>query len=194
MTRRPAAVRRAVAAMAVAAIAWGVPIAADEADRSAYLATLNREHAVRATFNGTPAPEVALKDVHSIVSAYETLVRRFPASGYSDDALWNAGRLELDAFARFGQPLDREQGIKLLRRLKAGYPTSRLAKRVPETLATLDSASKTPVATVARSTIATIRSVKRTVLPDVVRVVIELDGEVPFRDDRATDPDRVLID
>jgi N-acetylmuramoyl-L-alanine amidase len=194
MTHRSAAVRRAVAALAVAATAWGVPTAANETDRSVYLATLNRERAVRATFNGTPAPEVALKDVHSIVTAYETLVRRFPASGYSDDALWNAGRLELDAFARFGQPLDRDHGIKLLRRLKAGYPTSKLARRVPETLAALDSAPKAPVATVARSAIATIRSVKRTVLPDVVRVVIELDSEVPFHDDRAADPDRVLID
>ena len=183
MTNGIAAARRAVAALAFAAIAWGVPAGAEDADRE-YVATLARERALRATFSGTPAPDVALKDVHSIVAAYQTIVRRFPASGYSDDALWNAARLELDSFARFGDVHDRENGVRLLHRLAADYPSSRFAKRVPEALAA-----------VPRSTsAATIRSIKRTVLPDVVRVVIELDGEVPFQDDRASDPDRLLID
>jgi N-acetylmuramoyl-L-alanine amidase len=183
MTNGLAAARRAVAALALAAIAWGVSAAAEEANRE-YVATLARERALRATFNGTPAPDVALRDVHSIVAAYQTIVRRFPASAFSDDALWNAGKLELDAFARFGDAHDREIGTKLLQRLAADYPTSKLARRVPEALA----------ATQRTTSGAIIRSIKRTVLPDVVRVVIELDGEVPFHDDRASDPDRLLID
>jgi hypothetical protein len=160
MTSGVAAARRAVAALALAAIAWGVPVFAEAADRELYAATLSRERALRATFSGTPAPDVALKDLHSIVAAYQTLVRRFPASGlYSDDALWNAGRLELDGFVRFGDTHDRDAGVRLLHRLAADYPESRLARRVMDTLATLDKTSKAPVAMAVRSTpAATIRA------------------------------------
>jgi N-acetylmuramoyl-L-alanine amidase len=41
---------------------------------------------------------------------------------------------------------------------------------------------------------ATIKDIKRTVLPDAVRLVIELDAEVPFYAERISDPDRVFID
>jgi len=159
---------------------------AELADRDLYTAALARERALRATFSGTPAPEVALKDIRAIVTAYQTIVRRFPSSSYSDDALWRAGRLELDAFVRFGERRDREVAITLLHRLAVEYPTSKLARRVPETLA--------PVPVVLSGPGATIKSINRTVLPDVVRVVIELDGEVPFRDERIPDPDRLLVD
>ena len=42
--------------------------------------------------------------------------------------------------------------------------------------------------------IATIKDIRRTVLPDAVRVTIELDREVPFRDERIPDPMRVFVD
>jgi len=42
--------------------------------------------------------------------------------------------------------------------------------------------------------IATIRDIRRTVLPDAVRVTIELDAEVPFHDERIGDPQRVFVD
>jgi N-acetylmuramoyl-L-alanine amidase len=190
MTSVPATARRIVAALTMAAMAWCVSAAAEEPDHVLYTSALARERAVRATFQGTPSREVALKDVHAIVTAYQTLVRRFPASGYSDDALWQAGRLELDAFARFGETRDRDNGVRLLHRLAADYPASRLAKRVPETLAALDKPVKPAVAPPATM----VRSVKRIVLPDVVRVVLELDGEVPFRDERIADPDRVSVE
>lgn len=41
---------------------------------------------------------------------------------------------------------------------------------------------------------ATIKDIKRTVLPDAVRLVIELDAEVPFYAERIGDPDRVFVD
>src|SRR5262249_15328627 len=46
----------------------------------------------------------------------------------------------------------------------------------------------------APATHATVRSVRRTVLPDAVRIVIEIDVEVPFHDERIADPARVFID
>ena len=54
-------------------------------------------------------------------------MRRFPASGYSDDALWHAGRLALDSYGRFGEARDRDAGVRLLQRLSAEYPASKLA-------------------------------------------------------------------
>src|SRR5258707_265903 len=41
---------------------------------------------------------------------------------------------------------------------------------------------------------ATIRGIKRTVLPDAVRIVIELDTEVMFHEERIASPDRVFLD
>jgi N-acetylmuramoyl-L-alanine amidase len=42
--------------------------------------------------------------------------------------------------------------------------------------------------------LATIKDIRRTVLPDAVRVIIELDSEVPFHQERISDPDRVFVD
>src|SRR5262249_24887652 len=144
--------------------------------------------------------------------SYEAVVRRYPASGYSDNALWNAGRLALDAFARFNQPEDQDTGERLLRKLVSMYPTSKLAKQVPsdgvpQPVVPLDvvhsRAVPAPAPATARPSspparvytrIATIRSIRRNVLPDAVRVVIELDGEVDFHQERIPDPSRVFVD
>ena len=159
------------------------PMFAQEADRDLYTTALTREKAVRATLTGTTVRDATLRDVHAIVSAYQALVRRFPASGYSDDALWQAGNLELDAFVKFGETRDKEIGEKLLQRLVANYPTSKYARKV-----------RVPQPAPPATSVATIKSIKRTVLPDVVRVVIEIDGEVPFHDERIGDPDRLFVD
>jgi len=45
-----------------------------------------------------------------------------------------------------------------------------------------------------RTTVTTIKEIRRTVLPDAVRVVIELDAEVEFRQDRIDGPPRVFVD
>lgn len=173
-------------------------VLAQDADRDLYASALAREKAVRATLAGTPARDTTLKDVHAIVTAYQTLVRRFPASGYSDDALWQAGQLELDVFAKFGEARDREIGEKLLQRLTADYPTSRHAKKsqpVPVVAKPVPPVTAAPPRQAqAAMPVATIKSIKRTVLPDVVRVVIEIDGEVPFHDERISDPDRLFVD
>src|SRR5262252_8013003 len=84
--------------------------------RTMYENALAREQKVRAALAAADAPATLVADVRAIVAAYETLVRLYPASGYSDNALWQAGRLELDASARFGDATDRENGVRLLRR------------------------------------------------------------------------------
>ena len=55
---------------------------------------------------------------HSVINAvvvadYETLVRQYPLSAYSDDALWFAGWLSLDAFEKFGDEHDRIAATRL---------------------------------------------------------------------------------
>jgi N-acetylmuramoyl-L-alanine amidase len=204
---------RRTVALAVAALLAAANLSAATA-KSMYADALAREQAVRpaliaAAFvaNGD-ADTATLTTVHAVVAAYEAVVRRYPASGYSHNALWQAGRLSLDAFARFGQAKDKIVGVRLLRTLADQYPTSKLAKQVPGILtAEADTASSTgargPTPTRSdtsrssvdsRARLATIKDVRRELLPDAVRVTIELDAEVAFHDERLADPARVFVD
>ena len=171
--------------------------------RTMYADTLAREQAVRAALTEDGARATILTDVRDVVASYESLVKRYPASGYSDNALWQAGRLSLDAYARFNQQHDRDAGIRLLKRLAAGYPSSRLVKDVPAELQRAEQAVHTeqavraeqaPPLQVASASIATIKDIRRAVSPESVRVTIELDGEVTFHDEHITDPERVFVD
>ncbi len=196
---------RRLAALAIATTLFvGTGVSAQEPDHDLYASALARERTVRAALTAASTTDAALKDVHAVVTAYQSLVRRYPASGYSDDALWQAGRLELEAFTKFGEARDKELGTRLLQRLAADYPTSKYAKKVRETLDPAKPAAvverpfqgrgPAPVVSAPPVAVATIKSIKRTVLPDVVRIVIELDGEVPFHDERISDPDRLFVD
>jgi len=183
-----------------------------------YVDAMAREKAIRVALADQNAP-LKLEEVRAVVRAYEAIVAQYPASGYSDNALWQAGHLALDAFWRFGQPQDKDTCVRLLQRLVMAYPTSKLAKQVPAELrqtavavpraapaaapapepAPVPAATSSPVARIAlprpaSSSIATIRDIRRSVLPDAVRVTIELDGEVPFHDERISDPMRVFLD
>lgn len=208
---------KTILAIALAATA-GTPSAvakpgADRPVRAMYTDALAREQAVRPALAAPDALATIVIDVRAVVAEYEALVKRYPASGYSDDALWNAGCLSLDAFEKFGQAQDRDAAARLLKRLFAGYPASKFAKQVPEQLARMrDAGSRAdvePVAATASRTIAgiadspkndragtivTIRDIRRTVTPQSVRVTIELDGETTFHDERIPDPDRVFVD
>src|SRR5581483_11257628 len=122
-------------------LASGALLAAAPPVRTMYNDALAREQTVRAALASDDAPASTLDDVRSAVARYEAVVRRYPASAYSDNALWQAARLSLDAFTKFGQPLDKDAAIRLLRRLAASYPASRLANQVPNELARLSAAA-----------------------------------------------------
>jgi N-acetylmuramoyl-L-alanine amidase len=191
-----------------------------------YLAAKTKEKTARAVLageGGRSDPTTALADVRAAVAAYRELARLYPASAYSDDALWLAGRLSLDAFTRFGEQQDRAAGIRLLELLTTRYPKSSFVKRVPEQLkrfadnaappapipsapisfaptpsALTPPAPAAPIASQAPASAApkqtAIKAIRRVVLTDAVRIVIEFDGEVAFRDERANGPARVLLD
>src|SRR5262245_44314551 len=79
-----------------------LPAAAAPTVRTMYIDAVAKERAVRSALADETPAEPVLKAVRTVVSAYEALVRRYPNSSYSDNALWQAGRLSLDAFEHFG--------------------------------------------------------------------------------------------
>jgi hypothetical protein len=188
-----------------------VPVSAIAAPpvRTMFAGATAKEQAVRAALADPTASIAVLKSVRQAVASYESLVRRYPTSSYSDDALWQAARLALDAFERFGDALDRETGLRLLHWLAAEYPTSKLAKRVPDLLATevaqkdagragsprpVTNTPKPDPAPASTSRMASLTNIQRSLLPDVIRVTIALDTEVPFHDERIAGPSRIFID
>ena len=200
--------------------------------RSLYNDAMAREQALRTAMKNPDVPAAVINEIRATVAAYEAVVKHYPASSYSDNALWQAGRLSLDAFARFGQPVDRDAGARILRKLAASYPTSKLAKQVPQQLTRADTAGDpvnaaqvrraepvVPLPPVAADDVraapaagavdnrpgakrdatptarlATIKEIRRSVLADAVRIIIELDSEVPFHEERIQDPARVFVD
>jgi N-acetylmuramoyl-L-alanine amidase len=211
------------AAILLLAFTFAPDVAAKSAPASAralYNRTLEREQQLR-----NAEQEATAKQIRSIVTAYDAFVRRFPASGYSDNALWQGGHLALLAFERFGDAADRRTAERLLGRLKSQYPTSTFAKRVdealgPSVLAELESpvrpASDVPVALNAADSerpaatsgvdpqsdaqasslppAVMIRDIKRTRIPEGMRVTIEMDAETAFHAERLENPRRVFFD
>jgi N-acetylmuramoyl-L-alanine amidase len=112
----------------------GAPTSAiAQGPREQYTRTLARERALR---DGERPP--TNRQIRDIVAAYDRFVRRYPASGYSDNALWQAGNLSLLAYQQFGQASDRRTGLRLLNQLKASYPSSSLLERYGEIVAEFD--------------------------------------------------------
>ncbi|MEO8519892.1 MAG: N-acetylmuramoyl-L-alanine amidase [Acidobacteriota bacterium] len=123
---------RTIAALLMAAtigLALPAPAQAANGAQTLYTRALERERVVR-----EQEDRPTLLQLRGLVKTYEAIVRRFPTSGYSDNALWQAGNLALLAHERFGQASDRRTAERLLTLLKRGYPSSSLAKRVDETL------------------------------------------------------------
>src|ERR1700687_66367 len=73
--------------------------------RTMYVGAMARKQAVRTALADESASDSVLKTVRAVVASYESLVRHYPTSSYCDNALWQAGRLALDLFARFAEPL-----------------------------------------------------------------------------------------
>ncbi len=174
-----------------------------------YNDALAKEKAVRTALSGDLAAPAALKAVRTVVSDYEVVVRRYPSSSYSDDALWNAGQLSVLAFEKFGEAQDRSAAERLLRLLASEYPSSKWVKQAASQAAVLARTAPAaanisstaaplprpvPSASAAAPRITTISRITREVFPEVVRVTIHMDGDVPYRDERLADPSRVFLD
>lgn len=208
-----------------------------------YADATSKDEVVRKALDDRPAPAMS-RAVKSALASYESLVRHYPTSGYSDDALWRAAQLAVHAAARLNQPGLQAYAERYLAKLQSAYPSSKYARQVPELRATLATATRTPVAPetsapgaappaatpeprtrevgtsgttpattpgslVAASPAARARpdlsapsgrsparllALHRSVLPDVVRVTLDVDREVPFRQERLSGPARIFFD
>ena len=145
-----------------------------------YTAALTRERELRAPADEPPT----LAQLRAAMAEYKEIVRLYPRSGYSDNALWQAAGLAIQAFTRDRQPADREAGIGLLHMLEREYPSSSLVPRVADRLEQFRQLDE-PVR---------IRAIRREPMADVVRVTIELDGEARYHAERLDSPPRLFFD
>ena len=119
--------------------------------------------------------------------ATKNIVRRFPRSGYSDNALWQGAVLAADAFWQFGDTRDKATAVRLFDWLTAEYPKSSLVPRVAGHTGRL-------TATRASSSLSTLKAIRRDVLPGAIRVTLELEREAAFHEERLEGPPRVFVD
>jgi N-acetylmuramoyl-L-alanine amidase len=225
---------KAVASMAALIVCVSVladvrPAAAGQSAQSIYTRALGRERDVR-----DAAAQSTLAQLRAVVRSYESVVRRFPASGYCDNALWQGANLAVLAFDRFGQTSDRRTAIRLLTQLKEQYPSSSLVARSTDAIKELEARAEPPASpsatadpvlpsppeieardirppdVAAKAAVqkdeqardaapkdaagVVIRDIKRTLLPDGVRVTVEMDGESLYRTERLENPRRVFFD
>ena len=177
-------------------------------------------------------PADLVTQVNQVMTSFEAIVRRFPTSGYADNALYNAAGLADAAHQRFNRGEDRDRAVKFYRWLVQEYPSSPLVKQANIKLAALTKPTVPPATTVAPAapapTVApavappqalpaaaaplvtpavtppvsppqvgeraTLKAIQRVVLPDTVRITLELDREVTFREERLGGPSRLFFD
>ncbi|HET9567189.1 MAG TPA: N-acetylmuramoyl-L-alanine amidase [Vicinamibacterales bacterium] len=192
--------------------------------RTLYTDALLRERALRHDLETrrSDEPEPALlKRMRTLVKSYEQMSRQFPSSAYMDNALWQGALLAADAFWTFGEAEDKTTALEMFSELGSRFPKSSLVKDLPPHVKRLKAAKPTPVpalaaaapvttAPAAAAAVATmpvssrvatsgrvtnaLKTVKREVLPDALRITLELGQEVTFRSDRLDAPPRVFID
>src|SRR5262245_28324005 len=83
--------------------------AAGETVRDLYTRAMAQERLVR-----DEATKPTLAQMRRVVAMYESLVRKHPASGYCDNALWQAANVASLAYERFGDEADRRTSTRLL--------------------------------------------------------------------------------
>ena len=185
---------------------------AGETARELYTRAMAQERQVR-----DDATNPTLARMRHTVALYESLVRKHPTSGYCDNALWQAANLAALAYDRFGDDVDRRTASRLLALLKNEYPSSKLVPQAGDTLAGLERRAAAPdldlraaPVTAPRPTIsdamsrprpdapvtgvATLKDVRRTVLPDGVRITVEIDAETAYHQEEIVNPRRLFFD
>ena len=188
-TRFPAVVALLAVCLSAAVTAQG-PSA-----KSRYDAAMARDAQVRAALDkadpNAPASSLATQAAQ-VAIAFEAVVRRYPTSGYADNALWQGASLAEEAYRKLGRAADRERALRLYEWLIKEYPHSPLLKRAKAQMAPL--AEAPAVAPGPAAELAVLKSIQRTVLPDTVRVTLELDREVAYREEKLAGPARVFFD
>jgi N-acetylmuramoyl-L-alanine amidase len=175
-----------------------------------YNRALAQERIVRDEANKPTAAQM-----RRVVASYEAIVRKHPASGYCDNALWQGGNLAALAFERFGNEADRKKAARLFTWLAKEYPTSKLVASAKEALQGLAAPapsttsagppsapapptprSAAPPRPVAEPTpgAVVLKEIRRSVLPDGIRITVDLDSEVAYHQEEIDNPRRLFFD
>ena len=182
-------------------------------------ATLYNRAVVRERTVRDAGDRAGLRQLRAAVASYERVVRRYPASAYCDNALWQAANLALVAYERSGDVADRQHALRLLSQLQRGYPSSSLRSRIPPLVADLEAVTRSapaartvvvsagvePAAVATSGTapvrvnappqgLVTIREIRRAFVAEGIRVTVELDGEALFTQERLESPPRLFFD
>src|SRR4029453_1646972 len=120
------------AIVTAACLATAAQARAGETGRELYTRAMAQEQQVR-----DDATKPTLAQMRRAIALYESVVRKHPASGYCDNALWQGANLAALAYDRFGDEADRRTAARLLSLLKSEYPSSKLLPQASDTLASL---------------------------------------------------------
>ena len=175
--------------------------------KASYTAAVGREALLRRDLDAAPDKTLdspLLRRIRSLVAEYEEIARRFPRSGYSDNALYQGAALAADAFWYYGEDPDRRAALRLFAALKARFPSSSLAKQAASHTSRLNAAKPVPALAAAPPAAAPsaakpddrprLTAIRRDVLPNALRITLELEREAAFHDERLDTPPRVFLD
>jgi N-acetylmuramoyl-L-alanine amidase len=121
----------AAAVVAVVCVAWPGPVAA-QPPRDRYEAVRALDAAARTAIQRAPdegapaARQSAIAAAQRVITRYEQLVRRYPSSGYSDNALYQAADLARALYAAYGRASHRTMVGNYVAWLTREYPSSSL--------------------------------------------------------------------
>ena len=158
--------------------AGNFPLSA-ESTHQLYRAALARERQLRSKYYGSDT----LRQYRNVISTYDEIAQKYPGSDFSDNALWQAAGLAIQAFERYGFQAERKVGVTLLSKLVHHYPSSPFLSRVESRLERLrPHADPVPM-----------RAVKRKWISDLIRVTIEFDAEVSYHSEHRVRSSKLLL-
>jgi N-acetylmuramoyl-L-alanine amidase len=184
--------------------AWAGMLAPQAASAQTAGVLYERAQSREATARKTPT----VAGLRAATNAYEQVVRRYPRSGYCDDALWYGALTARFTWERFRQQADMATATRLLTTLRREYPASKWNAQVQAQLGALSKpaappagpaaapavATPPPAVTAPPSAPATLRTVTRSPLPNGTRLTLELDREVLVSPERLAGPERLFFD
>jgi N-acetylmuramoyl-L-alanine amidase len=197
-------VNRGVAAVTIVFACVAATLSATTPE-ARYTSALGREALLRRDLNAAPDKRLdspLLGRIRTLVAEYEGISTRYPRSGYSDNALFQGAKLAADAFWYYGEDPDRKTALRLFAALKARFPASSLVREIAAHTKRLTAARSTPVVATAGATAATTKpddrarltAIRREVLPNALRITLDLEREATFREERLDAPPRVFVD
>ena len=187
-------------AAAIAVLLILVPTSASaQRVKTDYERIVGREEVLRKDLDTqTGASTPLLHRIRGLVAEYEGLARRYPRSGYSDNALYRGAVLSAEAFWHNGEESDRRMALRMFSALEQRFPKSSLNAQIATHTARLEAAPKPavtdPKPVAAADDGATLKAIRRETLPDGLRVTLELEREAAFHEERLEGPPRVFID